>query len=376
MPFIQACVSVTGTVRPCCSYDFNHPNPGSLNEDGSISKSLQTDIFKEIRQAQIDGVKHPGCWRCYDREERSGGSARTGYNAEWENDVKELVSNGLSSDTFDIRYIETGFGNLCNLSCKMCQPKSSSTFHKIVIPDQPVERRYFSRIEDWDIDLSNIKHLKLVGGEPMMEPGHIDFLKQLFEQSNPTNISLVYFTNATKKPSEELVEYWKKFKQITLTFSIDACYDIQLFQRPGNYVWSDIEDTIDYYFSLEDTVNLDYEISTTVTPINIMNIGQLIDWTKEKFNHISGHSFNMGIRPDWMILRNLEQSHKDKIIKYLDSLSHYDNNDLKNIIGSVKSNPTGDTFTIDDVLNNYRVKTITSYYNQENLEDKIREQYS
>lgn len=380
LAFVEACVSPRGGVRPCCTYTWGQKHQlGNIFENGTINNSLQTETYKNFRHDLLEGNKPEGCSKCWIDEENNIQSQRQLWNEKYKEDVKELVSKGINKDTFVLKHIETGFGNLCNLSCKMCTPVSSSTFQSIMYPNDKVERIYFGGIEVWEgMDLSNLKYIKLIGGEPMMEPGHISLLEKLSKDTDTSNIILNYFTNTTKKPSSKIIEFWKHFKEIKLTHSIDSTHDIQLYQRPGNYKWQDIEDTLDYYFSLSD-INISHTISSVVTPITIMKLKELFDWVNNKFIDKEVFlSLNPTIRPYWSNIQNLDEQMKNSANKLLDTLIKGDlenHESLVRIKDHLNKAPVKDTINLDNIFNDHKVKTITNYYSHNNIEEKIRELY-
>jgi len=374
-PFIQACISAKNEVRPCCTYDWaNEFKLGNI-DNSSLKQALQTPEWKKLRQQLLDGEQPPGCWRCFkdelDMDETA--SMRNRYNSMYNNIIPEANNN----EFFSLRYIETGFGTLCNLACKMCGPYVSSTFHNIVKPGEKFTENFYKDMQYFDIDWNKVDYIKLIGGEPMMELKHDIFLDEIIAKNdNPEDITLYYFSNTTKKPKENIIELWKRAGKVEIEHSLDGYGDTNIYQRPGNYVWQDIEDTIDYYFSLHGEVNLTHKVNTVITPLNVMKLHELFEWRVKKFGNID-HWCNATLHPEWANISNLNDELRGKIKKYFEEnesvkkyMSKYDyQRTMRKLL-----EPSGINLSLDDILNNTQLNLISKYYNHDRGD--LYEQYT
>ena len=85
----------------------------------------------------------------------------------------------------------------------------------------------------YDTDLSKLDFVKFVGGEPLLDKKHADFLTQIVSKSdNPENVRLFYNTNGTIIPKQEIFESWSKLKEVEVIFSIDAIGEANEILRP------------------------------------------------------------------------------------------------------------------------------------------------
>ena len=130
---------------------------------------------------------------------------------------------------------------------------------------------------------------------------------------------------------------------------------------------SDIEDTIDYYFSLHSEINLTHKVNTVITPLNIMKLHELFEWRVKKFGNID-HWCNATMHPEWADIRNLNDELREKIIKYLnenESVKNYMNKfDYQRTMNKLLE-PSGMNLSLDDILNDTQVKLISKYYNHD-----------
>ena len=61
----------------------------------------------------------------------------------------------------------------------MCGSFLSSTFLRITKPSEKVKMNYIVPIEKYNVDLTNLTEIKIVGGEPLMEKKHDEFVDKL-----------------------------------------------------------------------------------------------------------------------------------------------------------------------------------------------------
>ena len=181
-------------------------------------------------------------------------------------------------------YLETAISNVCNFACVMCNSGASSiiwgAYHKGV----SVPKGFAESIDNLDEDLSELKLLKIVGGEPMIEKKHDNLLEMIVGQNKtPNELVIEYHTNASIFPSERIINQWKKINKVRIIFSMDSVEKYAKMQRPGNYEWQDIEDTVDKYIQLQHTgVPIIFSANITLTALNIESITETCDWLYNK----------------------------------------------------------------------------------------------
>jgi MoaA/NifB/PqqE/SkfB family radical SAM enzyme len=392
-PFIQACIDTQGETRPCCSYTPYDKSTGNINTDGGLETAMHSLGMTKLREQFLANEKPEGCAKCWKEEEQHGKdwSMRTTYNEKYGDLIAEDETN-FTKDYFKLKYIETGFGNLCNLACKMCIPAVSSTLFGIVKANAKNKWKdgYLRDISYIDTDIKELDYIKLIGGEPMMERKHDQLLEQLLkDHPNPGNITICYFTNTTKKPSPRVVEMWSQFKEIELNHSIDGVGKVNEYQRPGNYVWQDIEDVLDYYEELGKTITLKQKINSTITVANMMSVESLWKWSYDRYQNTIFHSCQLAYQPLHLNPQHIHPDLKQKIRDRLTAidLTPYESNPsglptpnakeyrvlIRDVL-TVMDKPTEHNFTIDDILQNEQFKRVSEYYNHS--KDWLYEEYS
>ena len=306
----------TGEAMMCC---VAKKTAGNLNRN-TLEEIWNSDHYKQARLDMLAGRENAACVKCYSEEKAGINSHRVVENHIWEIGTpsaiqpsvgKEFIDNLISktdSDgyldskpiTFDFR-----LGNTCNLKCVMCGPKDSSQWVRFaqemnVIPGanltkditkQEVKQLFsnlktkFNWVEDqtfWDDQflplLSNVKHLIIAGGEPLLLQQHNRLLERCIAEGYSKNITIRYHTNGTIMPSH-LLKLWEQFKAIDICISMDSWGEKNNYIRyPGH--WDDIIDNIK---RLEDSAdNIIPRIISTVNAYNILYMPDFADWLLEQ----------------------------------------------------------------------------------------------
>ena len=338
---------------PCCRFRLgSDSNYNKEKFQTPVKATSKQGYFEDIRKKMLAGEKLPECSKCWREEAHRGYSMRTlMFDRMKIEDIK-------SQDNFQLKYLEIFFSNLCNLSCRMCDITQSSQWANLYngafVPngmrDEAVDDEYIDESGkarttpvNFDlalldkIDLSNLIEVKILGGEPMITPDHLVFLRRLMQDSNdPRRIKLVYHTNATKRPPKAVVDFWKQMKKIEVVLSIDGYNEVNEYQRIG-HKWNVIEENVKWYQSLE--ANVELRIHTTLTNLNIWRVDDLVAWSG-KIMPSHKVTFDFANRPSYLdasmmpddakqqckeILESstvLNESHKRFILAYLDTKSY------------------------------------------------------
>lgn len=372
---------------PCCRFRLGNDSRFNKYKFENPQQAISRNGYLEtIRQQMLTGERLHECQKCW-REERDKG---------WS--MRQTMLKRMSLDevktakSFDLRYLEVFFSNLCNLSCRMCSIVDSSQWANLynnaflpagikdtsVVPDEFIDQSGKAKTQPigFDsnllegIDLSNLVEVKILGGEPMMTPDHVIFLDQLMSQSkDPSQIKLVYHTNGTKRPPQKVIDYWKQMHEIELVFSIDGLGSVNEYQRIGS-VWNTIEENIDWYQSLD--VNFHMRIHSVLSILNVWHIDRLCDWIKQKFNTTSIFNpiakmltIDFVQRPNYLDITIMPDKLKTNCIETINASQHLDD-DMKNfIIAYTKSNSYNKEY-----WNNFwqRMSAIDQFTNQSLLE--------
>jgi len=205
-------------VFPCCR--FKRP---IQTFDGDVAAVLHTAEYDRLRQDSVNGIAIPECQKCYMEEELGKKSLRQEFNEQY------------GTDTIELKFLEIGFDNICNLTCDGCWVEFSSAWGHKTNPDVPKKLHVMDTTEITQIP-DTIERVIFLGGEPLMTNRHITFLNKIKDLAA---VSVMYYTNGTflLKPNE--IQTLKKTKQTHFVVSIDGVDELNDRVRSGSK-WTDI----------------------------------------------------------------------------------------------------------------------------------------
>jgi sulfatase maturation enzyme AslB (radical SAM superfamily) len=232
VPWLAASTTTMGKFVTCCVDPRDdhrlRRSDGSeyhiLDDDAIESINSQTNI--EVRVQMLAGEQPNRCVRCYDIEKCDGGNGATSYRQSMNRQFYDYLEFG---ETGTLRHIDFRLGNVCNLKCRMCGPKSSSKWFKelkdlnpISNPTPPTTWQDDDRtIEFVSKCASSLVDVRFAGGEPMLSKQHYKIVDYLIETGLSKNIELKYNINGTLMP-DDLMSKWSEFKSVHLAISIDG----------------------------------------------------------------------------------------------------------------------------------------------------------
>lgn len=226
--------------------------------------------LNRIRQNFLRGQWPTECSSCKNTEE-SGNVSRRQSIESWYQD------NNVTDTNVDLIRIDYWTGNTCNLRCGICGPRASSAWQKeLGISKQDID--YIINTNWKNLDLSKLRWIHFNGGEPLLID-HTEFLSAI---PNKELVHLNYNTNATVRPSKQLIELWSQFKLVQLDFSIDGIEDrFEYMRYPAN--WNVVKENLFWYREAM-PVNFMFDINATISVLNYLTIDSTEKWFKENFN--------------------------------------------------------------------------------------------
>ena len=288
-PWINVEMATDGTLRPCCIYKDSQVNLPSI-KNSSISVGLADDFFKQIRQQMLKGELVPGCNKCWDEESVGKISKRQHDNYVYRDSLFEIDWN--QCETTQLMALDLKLKNLCNLSCRICNPATSSKWYDEVSKNPEAYNDVDLKIVklDWRTDkfdeqvwadfagtIHNIKYITFAGGEPLLDKAHILLLQYFIDNGISKDINLHYNSNGTIY-AEHLIPIWNEFKSVEISFSIDNVGEKFEFERYGAE-WERVVDCLGKYQQL-DPAQYKFNIYSTVSILNILDIYKLYKFSK------------------------------------------------------------------------------------------------
>lgn len=237
-PWVHMYIDPAGQVSPCCtalpvSYGNTHKN--------SLEEIWKSKNAKDFRQKLLKGESQSACNFCYEQEKHSNVlSLREWLNLNYKDKIKTITPD------FKLHYVDIRASNICNFACTMCNEHLSSNWYddkeKLLNrkPSTPKFQQLTQKTKNELIEkIDDVEQLYWAGGEPLITEFHYDILDELLEREN-YDIKLRYNTNLSKLTfkRKNILNYWKKFKNIQLAASIDLHGERGEYQRYG-LVWDE-----------------------------------------------------------------------------------------------------------------------------------------
>jgi sulfatase maturation enzyme AslB (radical SAM superfamily) len=255
----------------CCA------GTGTFDSFAQVNQSIE---IQQLRQALRRGERHPTCAVCWNSEAAGNSSARSVGSAgrDWQRIQVEFAEPKL-------RHLWIDSGSVCNLACRICEPRYSSSLYK------EHKDRFGSTIVnitktnvDYLVteDFSQIENIMILGGEPFLNLDYCAVLDEIVRQGRASQCTLVFFSNGTVRPNARVLELLAQFSQVVLYFSTDAV-DNQFGYVRTNGVWSQVLDNIQYIQDAGIT-QLKQNFHITVSALNVMYLDELLTWMAQYYN--------------------------------------------------------------------------------------------
>ena len=237
-----------------------------LEEIERSSALHNTDWKKQHRKTMLEGGRPDECYYCWNIEDLEGDqiSDRMIHSAsDWAEPEIEKISKMPWQENINPRYLEVSFGNGCNYRCGYCCPQASTMWmdeikkhgnYDLTYNQYGIEfldrGRYYAPKDDnpyieafwkWWPDLRKDLHtLRITGGEPLMNPGAMQFFDLLEKEPSPQlEISLNSNLGVTTAKIDRLYDRIqslldsKKIRKFSLFTSIEGWGEQAEYMRTG-----------------------------------------------------------------------------------------------------------------------------------------------
>ena len=287
-------VDSKGWVGLCCQYDEANemPNLGTID---TLDGILTSSIVKTRRKQLFAGEKIKNCDMCWYQEKIGMNSRRQKSNMPHHATNFTKIQRGILQD------LEIGLDYTCNMMCRMCKPSLSSKWNSAIEVNKEMQtfdsdhhdgqykygnyQRDIRRVLE-NTDLSQLKKLQLVGGEPFYSKNFPWLMEKLRRTVNLSELTLGVSTNGSIIPEESL-NVLTKLKELNLAFSLDAIGDLASCIRWG-VDFGKIDNIINKWVALRnDHPNINLGIHCTINIQNMNMLNPLIDYATERGFDIS-----------------------------------------------------------------------------------------
>ena len=318
-PYIHLHNFPDGRVAPCCDYSSeiikDSEEPFYIQED-SISEIYKSNNLKQLRTKLDSGIQTEECRICWKKEASGLRSKRELKLDQVGEDFIKKVKGTTPELPSEMQII---LNNSCNLKCRMCGPKYSSTWvkemksysssEKLIVnkPEytlpkgQPGDKKgvFINEIEIWGKDLT---HLEIVGGEPFYSVSWSKVLKTLIELGFSNNIELIITTNGTIVDTEYIQYLVDNFKTVNIGTSIDGYGPIFEYIRT-DASWREVYSNLAKLYDLKQKNPYKLHLSI-IFSYNWLNIIQLPDFfitMTKKYPDVIIHLNSITYPSEWNI---------------------------------------------------------------------------
>jgi len=244
---------------------------------------------RDILQKTLDkGIQISECQHCWDLEDSGQSSPRQQFNELF----KHIIPDPKQPKVFILKP-----GNTCNLSCRMCNPATSSSWYKDAHKMASEREGFIGTLKDYTKNfehirnsfnqdnvfweefvewLPNIEFLDIYGGEPFLIDGLFKSLDKVAGKGSE-NVSLQFHTNA-QRVNNEYLNLLLDFKSVNIGLSIDSHIPEHMeYIRHGceaETVYNNSQKIIDFAKNHD---NINVAITLTVTTLNVFYLGEIIE---------------------------------------------------------------------------------------------------
>ena len=311
-------ITTNGKFTPCCiastAYfkDENGDDMSVLNT--SIGDVLKSPTLKKLREDFENDIKSPECKGCWDLE-------KSGVESKRIRDNKRVEHVPLQEN--DLYFLELNLGNICNLSCRICNIYASSNWkkeHKTILNPNTSDDELNEILKSHSLPfsdesmvwgevektMSSVKILDLYGGEPMLMKKQWSVLERSVQNGTSKEKYVHFNTNGTifKKDYLELLS---NFECADISFSIDGLGDKFNYQRHGAN-WGDTKTNILLWLDgVKKYNNFKFHICFTISIMNVIDFAEVAEFAIE--NGIRIHC-NFLSEPKYYSITNIPEDRK------------------------------------------------------------------
>lgn len=250
--------------------------------------------------AELDQIHHgrrqnfekhcKNCWKIED----AGGKSRRHATIDW------FSNNQINQDqTTELITLDWNSENVCNLACITCGPRYSSRWNQEMSSYAFDDENHYSNCRQnvfWKtLNFTALQRIYFNGGEPLLVNDHVEILTHLQDIKQLSRVEVVYNTNCTVIPSQQVLDLWKQARMVRLHLSIDAVNSAFEFIRwPAK--WAQVLKFIDFIQS--QSFNIIIDITCTVGIHNILEVDEFLSWQQKNLlvNH-QGDPVTVNIQP-------------------------------------------------------------------------------
>jgi sulfatase maturation enzyme AslB (radical SAM superfamily) len=270
-------------------------------QDNSIEQIVYgpTNMHTQFSMANKTPAKN--CQPCYNLDQNQRGFDHISDRVFYIRELKTVPTETYQLQNFDLQTIDVRWTNLCNFACVYCYPQFSSRWsdelgvtHQTPTEEQRQEfKEYILR------HASQLKHVYMAGGEPLLMRENLELL-DILKKENP-DVNLRINTNLSKTDTR-VFDRICEFKNVHWTVSVESCGKEFEYIRHGGS-WQDFTD------NLNTIQKLNHKITFNMLHflLNYLSIFDCVDYLKSLGFHNNAFVIGALLTPEYLNIRHLPE---------------------------------------------------------------------
>ena len=370
-PWYELHVYWDGSLGICCQEDHKLYSATDTQYNiatMSIKEWFNSEPVRQFRADIGENTRVSECRRCYVQEDFGGNSRRLKSNQKsviftrtaFEESFQQSpgyrhflnsAENDGATDTYPID-MHIDLGNFCNLACKMCNPRASSTIaaqqvkwgmessRQYLGTDWTRDEQVWNNFKQQLLDLPKLNNIHFMGGETLLT-GRFENLVDTMIEHGRLDLCFSFVTNGTVfRP--ELLDKLKLFRRVGIEVSIEAIDDHNAYQRQGTDTGVVLENIKRYQQWCNGT-----SITVALRPApSLLSIGYYTELLQYALDNQFIVKSNLCTEPRFLaaeiLPKSIKQQYQLRYLKFLDQLqtievdSDYNASDPNNYRQAIK----------------------------------------
>lgn len=242
----------------------------------SSEEFANSTYLDSVKQTIANGNIPEDCRSCANLENKGFTSTRTSALRDWPVTINNVPDKLL--------YLDLRYSNLCNFSCRSCEPAFSSSISEEIISN-PILKKYYNAPTQIHVKnqlsesfftstLPTIKRINFTGGEPLLIKDNISVLEKLLEFDNK-NCEILITTNGSVM-NDKILRLINQFTNVHWTISLDGIEKSAEYIRYGTN-WLQLKKNINSILNLRQSV----AFNTVLSSYSVLSLSRLVNFFKE-----------------------------------------------------------------------------------------------
>jgi len=276
LPWTSLHVATNGDVLPCCIAAADQPFGSTRSQ--SLDDIWNAAPMRALRLRMLQGQTSRLCEKCYELEATGSTSLRQVAAADFAHHAPAVAGTRDDGSVAPMRiaFLDVRFSNVCNFSCRTCEPRFSTAWYPYV-KDGDAPRGVIrpkataaALLEEIQPHLEHVEQVYFAGGEPALVEEHYRVLERLIEIGR-TDVRLSYSTNFSvlRFRRWDLLELWRRFERVEVGASLDGSGRRGEYLRHGQR-WADVVENRRRL--LAECPHVSFVVSSTLSNLNCLHL--------------------------------------------------------------------------------------------------------